>query len=96
MIVPSEAEVQARAEKETLNCRNRKRGTMNMMQNYNVNVPIMKGMLVCTVGCIRGENGFKIRKFASKYGKIFQYKSKEKRPKCLNFTHLGRFAKSEK
>ena len=47
MIVPSEAEVQAMAVKKTLNCRNRKRGTMNMMQNYNVNVPVMKGIAEC-------------------------------------------------
>ena len=47
MIIPSEAEVQAMAEKGTLNCRNRKRGTMNMMQNYNVNVPVMKGIAEC-------------------------------------------------
>ena len=47
MIVPSEAEVQAMAVKKPLNCHNRKRGTMNMMQNYNVNVPVMKGIAEC-------------------------------------------------
>jgi hypothetical protein len=33
--------------RKALNCRNRKRGTMNMMQNYNVNVPVMKGIAEC-------------------------------------------------